>query len=149
MVQDRQTHVGCAAVKFQQDDDSYNIYWVCNYAIRNVINRKVYATGTPYAGCELGRNYYFPSLCRPDEPIAAVPYPASTVDGDDEAVSTNLKTRKKKRKAKKKKKNRRKITNTEARRKRRRKKRKRKRRKRRYNSTDYDFSGFTSIFDSL
>lgn len=77
MVQDRQTHVGCAVVKFMKGS-SYCNYWVCNYAIRNVRGYPVYVSGQPLSGCTLGRNKDYPSLCRPDEPIIPEPHTESS-----------------------------------------------------------------------
>lgn len=74
MVHDRQTNVGCAAVKFREKRFRY-LYLVCNYAVRVLPRRKVYEIGTPYTGCTVGRNRDFPSLCANNEPIKAIVYP--------------------------------------------------------------------------
>lgn len=96
MVQDRQTHIGCAAVRFK-DRKGYKIYWVCNYSMRNVANRAVYVAGTPYTGCKAGSNKGFPALCSANEQIVNVPHEVDpdlvAVDGDSNVVSLNTVSR--------------------------------------------------------
>lgn len=122
MVQDRQTHVGCAAVQFRKGANYY-FYWVCNYAIRNVRGRKVYATGKPFSKCKLGRNMDFPSLCRPEEPIEAVPHEPSSTDLVPSSRTTNL-NRRRNRRTRRKRRNNGRRRNNKKRRSRRRKGRK-------------------------
>lgn len=98
MIQDRQTHVGCAAVRFK-DRKGYKIYWVCNYSMRNVANRAVYVTGIPYTGCTSGPNKGFPALCAANEPVVNVPHEINpdlaAVDGESNVVNRNSTSRSK------------------------------------------------------
>ncbi|XP_031624787.1 antigen 5 like allergen Cul n 1-like [Contarinia nasturtii] len=73
IVHDRQTHVGCAAVKFRKKR-FYYFYLVCNYAMRVLPRRQIYETGVPYTGCVAGRSIDYPSVCAKNEPIFAIPY---------------------------------------------------------------------------
>lgn len=73
MVHDRQTHVGCAAVKYRKGK-YYNFYLVCNYAVSARKGGKVYKAGIPYTGCTAGRSQVYPGLCAINEPIKAVAY---------------------------------------------------------------------------
>lgn len=92
MIQDRQTHIGCSAVRFK-DRNGYKIYWVCNYSMQNVANRAVYVAGTPYTGCISGPVEGFPALCSANESIANVPHKVNpklaTVDGKSNVVNLN------------------------------------------------------------
>lgn len=74
MVHDRQTHIGCAAVRYKKGR-YYYFYLVCNYAVRALAGGKVYTAGVPYAGCTAGRSKIYPGLCQIDEPIKAIAYP--------------------------------------------------------------------------
>lgn len=96
MVQDCQTHVGCAAVQFYDASEAYQkISWVCNYACGNVVGAPVYEIGIAGSGCTLGKNTDFPNLCRIDEPIKAIPHkPIKKNNGASGA--TNLSAKKKK-----------------------------------------------------
>lgn len=97
MIHDRQTHVGCAAVRFK-DRNGYKIYWVCNYSMRNLANRAVYVAGTPYTGCTSGPNKGFPALCSANETIVNVPHTINpdlktAVDGESDVVNLNKASR--------------------------------------------------------
>lgn len=94
MIQDRQTHIGCAAVRFK-DRKGYKIYWVCNYSMRNVANRAVYVAGTPCTGCTSGPNKGFPALCAANEPVTNVPHDLAAVDGKSNVLNRNRTSRSK------------------------------------------------------
>lgn len=72
-VQDKQTHIGCAAINFQMQRDVYAIYLICNYAMTNVLGRSVYATGVPCSKCTSGCNDEYLGLCSTSEMIQPVP----------------------------------------------------------------------------
>lgn len=84
MVQDHQTHVGCAAVQFYDASEAYQkVSWVCNYACGNVAGAPVCETGIAGSECTLGKNTAFPNLCRIDEPIKAIPHKPIKKDDDN------------------------------------------------------------------
>lgn len=84
MVQDHQTHVGCAAVQFYDASEAYQkVSWVCNYACGNVACAPVCETGIAGSECTLGKNTAFPNLCRIDEPIKAIPHKPIKKDDDN------------------------------------------------------------------
>lgn len=75
-VQDKQTHIGCAAINFQMRRNLYAIYLICNYAMTNVLRQPVYATGQPCSECTSGCNDEYPGLCSTSEIIRAMPHDA-------------------------------------------------------------------------
>jgi len=72
MVNQKVTHVGCAAVLYS-DATNRNIYMVCNYAFPNFYHYPVYATGSVGSGCTTGCNPEYPALCNPCENISVQP----------------------------------------------------------------------------
>lgn len=72
IVNERQTHVGCAISMFDQDSGS--TFWrvgliVCNYASMNFGGTPVYRSGPIGSQCVLGSDGTYPGLCTLDEPI--------------------------------------------------------------------------------
>lgn len=72
LVNERQTHIGCAISLFDQDSGS--TFWrvgllACNYAFTNLGGMSVYRTGGIGLQCVLGRDGTYPGLCTLDEPI--------------------------------------------------------------------------------
>ncbi|KAG4070964.1 hypothetical protein HA402_001401 [Bradysia odoriphaga] len=72
LVNERQTHIGCAMSMF--DFDSGGTTWragllACNYAFTNVINWPVYRVGAVGSECVLGTDASYPGLCTLNEPI--------------------------------------------------------------------------------
>lgn len=72
MVNEKQTHVGCALVKYS-DAQYFWLYLVCNYAYTNMETRPVYETGTASSGCSTGCHDDYKGLCKATEPIVAAP----------------------------------------------------------------------------
>jgi hypothetical protein len=68
MVNDRASDVGCALVRFTQDD-LYNAFFVCNYGSNNHIGRPVYQSGSSCSNCVTGCNKLFTALCTADERV--------------------------------------------------------------------------------
>ncbi|XP_055371242.1 antigen 5 like allergen Cul n 1-like [Condylostylus longicornis] len=68
-VVDRNTHVGCAAVRFSVKDYPfyYRINIVCDYASVHSSETPVYESGVPASKCTTGSNAYYPGLCSPQE----------------------------------------------------------------------------------
>lgn len=72
LVNERQTHVGCAISLF--DQDTGGTIWrvgllACNYAFTNFGGMSVYRTGAIASQCVLGADDTYPGLCTLDEPI--------------------------------------------------------------------------------
>ncbi|KAJ6633386.1 Antigen 5 like allergen Cul n 1, partial [Pseudolycoriella hygida] len=72
LVNERQTHVGCGGVFYDQDSGGF--MWrvgllACNYAFSNIGGMSVYRTGAIGSECVLGTDDTFPGLCTLDEPI--------------------------------------------------------------------------------
>lgn len=72
LVNERQTHVGCAISLFDQDSGS--TFWrvgllACNYAFDNFGGMSVYRTGAVGSQCVLGTDANYSGLCTLDEPI--------------------------------------------------------------------------------
>lgn len=61
MVNDRNTAVGCAMVRFSEEKFKYR-YLVCNYGYMNVIGKQVYESGTPASQCR-ERHSIYEGLC--------------------------------------------------------------------------------------
>lgn len=67
MAYDRATEVGCAFARYTNKFKTG--LFACNYSSGNIKGYKIYKCGYPTAGCAMGRNPLYPSLCSPDEPI--------------------------------------------------------------------------------
>ncbi|XP_068141438.1 venom allergen-1-like [Drosophila tropicalis] len=62
MAQEKNTHLGCAAVKFE---NSMNWFLMaCNYATTNWVGQPVYQQGTAASGCNTGKNDNYTNLCK-------------------------------------------------------------------------------------
>lgn len=72
MVNERQTHVGCAMSMFDQDSGSTMwrvALFTCNYASTNFGGTPVYRSGAIGSQCALGTDDTYPGLCTLNEPI--------------------------------------------------------------------------------
>lgn len=72
LVNERQTHVGCALALFDQDSGStvWRVgYFTCNYASANFGGTSVYRSGPVGSQCVLGTDDTHPGLCTLNEPI--------------------------------------------------------------------------------
>jgi len=71
MAVDRNTHVGCAIIRFTRPDYPYvYIYNIaCNYASVYALDTPVYEIGYPASGCKTGKNPVYPGLCSTREKI--------------------------------------------------------------------------------
>ncbi|XP_055911692.1 antigen 5 like allergen Cul n 1-like [Eupeodes corollae] len=69
IVVDRNTHVGCAAIRFTRPDypHVYIVNIACNYASIYALDTPVYRVGKPVSKCRTGRNPYYPGLCSKKE----------------------------------------------------------------------------------
>lgn len=63
MAQDRSDRVGCAAVRFNENERML----ACNYAFTNIIDSYVYQIGPPTTGCQSGADSYYTNLCSSNE----------------------------------------------------------------------------------
>ncbi|CAD7083425.1 unnamed protein product [Hermetia illucens] len=68
MVNDLNTHVGCALV-VQPTSSGSESFFACNYAQTNVIGTQLYIKGPPASKCIKGANEKYPALCDVSEPI--------------------------------------------------------------------------------
>lgn len=68
VVNERNTDVGCAMVKYGRDD-MYHVIFTCNYAANNHLSRRVYETGSACSKCLTGCHHIYNALCSPEEKI--------------------------------------------------------------------------------
>ncbi|CAD7083421.1 unnamed protein product [Hermetia illucens] len=68
IVNDRNIRVGCALLS-QGKNNGVEYFFACNYAQTNVLNRKIYTSGTTASQCTTGTNPSYPALCSVSEPI--------------------------------------------------------------------------------
>lgn len=69
MVNWKQTHVGCALIKYKQSG-FYRLQTTCNYAYTNVGRTRVYTVGAPCSECQTGCHQVFQGLCSDREVIS-------------------------------------------------------------------------------
>lgn len=63
VVNEKNSHVGCAAVRFSLEFYNHFIF-TCNFARRNVVDQPVYISGPEAAsGCRNRRAFDYPNLC--------------------------------------------------------------------------------------
>lgn len=63
VVQDKATHVGCAAAYYKDTNGFYATLLACNYAITNMLGSPVYIKGAKASKCTTGANPTFDALC--------------------------------------------------------------------------------------
>ncbi|XP_073828566.1 venom allergen-1-like [Musca autumnalis] len=73
MVQDRSTHVGCAALRQSLSSGRLRQLLACNYAYTNILRKPVYVTGKVASKCTTGTNANYTSLCSVNEKYSLVP----------------------------------------------------------------------------
>ncbi|XP_053667225.1 venom allergen 3-like [Anopheles marshallii] len=73
MASDQTARIGCA-MQYWLDGQWKTYYFVCDYAVTNVVGTAVYKTGKPTSGCATGRNPLasLSGLCSPAEKINPV-----------------------------------------------------------------------------
>ncbi|KAL9693544.1 hypothetical protein quinque_012829 [Culex quinquefasciatus] len=72
IVSDRTNRIGCSLVTFY-DSTWINQYFVCNYALINLIGQTVYVAGTACSKCTTGCSVKYPGLCNTNEVVIAKP----------------------------------------------------------------------------
>ncbi|XP_001862537.2 antigen 5 like allergen Cul n 1 [Culex quinquefasciatus] len=73
IVSDRAISVGCSMVRWISEP-WINSYFVCNYAITNIIGYPVYRAGPTCSGCQAGCSLQYPGLCNIGENINPNPW---------------------------------------------------------------------------
>lgn len=73
IVADRCTAVGCAMVRYVDQDGWTNQDLVCNYAITPITSQPIYVAGAACSQCATGCNPKYPGLCNPEEKIVPKP----------------------------------------------------------------------------
>lgn len=68
LIQGKNVAVGCGIVRFTRGGMKTELI-ACNYAVSNLINKKVYKEGPPASECTTGVNEQYPGLCSEKEPI--------------------------------------------------------------------------------
>lgn len=68
MVNDKQTHIGCALINYRQGWFR-TCHLACNYSYTNIIGKPVYVAGSVASGCQSGKNNAFSGLCSLKENI--------------------------------------------------------------------------------
>ncbi|XP_030377802.1 venom allergen 5-like [Scaptodrosophila lebanonensis] len=66
MAQEKNTHVGCAAARYIQNNMNYWLF-ACNYATTNFIGQPVYTAGPSASECTKGTHKNFDALCKVSE----------------------------------------------------------------------------------
>uniref|UniRef100_A0A182PV17 Venom allergen-1 n=1 Tax=Anopheles epiroticus TaxID=199890 RepID=A0A182PV17_9DIPT len=74
MASDQTARIGCAMQHWKQGP-WLTYYFVCNYAVTNVIGRPTYKPGPVGSACSTGLNPSLPGLCSVSESINPVPNP--------------------------------------------------------------------------
>ncbi|XP_037945428.1 antigen 5 like allergen Cul n 1-like [Teleopsis dalmanni] len=66
---DRNTHVGCAMVRYTHAEYPFLYIYntACNYGSVYAVGAEVYRVGEPASECETGSNPFYPSLCSIEE----------------------------------------------------------------------------------
>ncbi|XP_058452432.1 venom allergen 3 homolog [Malaya genurostris] len=72
IVSDRATQIGCSLVSYIKSP-WINKYFVCNYAITNIVGQPVYQAGKKCSKCTTGCNSKYDGLCSPSEVINSNP----------------------------------------------------------------------------
>lgn len=71
MVNDKNNAVGCAMVRYQENDFYYR-YLVCNYGYTNILDRPVYEKGSAGSKCD-ERHPVYEGLCSTEQIVIPVP----------------------------------------------------------------------------
>ncbi|KAL9693543.1 hypothetical protein quinque_012828 [Culex quinquefasciatus] len=72
IVSDRTNRIGCSLVKYDEDGWT-NQYFVCNYALTNIVGQPIYAAGNACSKCTSGCNAAYPGLCNANENVSPIP----------------------------------------------------------------------------
>uniref|UniRef100_A0A182TT73 Venom allergen-1 n=1 Tax=Anopheles melas TaxID=34690 RepID=A0A182TT73_9DIPT len=72
MASDQTSKIGCAMQNWLSGPWK-TYYFVCNYAVTNIVSRPVYKTGVVGLNCTTGRNPTYTGLCSPSEIVKPVP----------------------------------------------------------------------------
>lgn len=74
VVQQNAYQVGCGLIVWYAEHhgkNEQNSYFVCNYAVGNILGSPIYSSGATASGCTSGTDGNFIGLCAPDEPISS------------------------------------------------------------------------------
>lgn len=69
MVNDKQTHVGCALVHYRRGR-LLTSHLACNYSYTNILSEPVYVAGPATSRCRTGKNSAYTGLCSRKENIS-------------------------------------------------------------------------------
>lgn len=59
--------VGCSISQYLKPGDWYTTYYVCDYAVTNVVGGQIYEEGPTASKCKTGTNPKYPGLCSENE----------------------------------------------------------------------------------
>lgn len=59
--------VGCSISQYIKEGGWYTTYYVCNYAVTNIVGGQIYEEGPMASKCKTGTNPKYPALCSESE----------------------------------------------------------------------------------
>lgn len=77
IVRDQSYKIGCSISQYVEQKAGrtwYAVYYVCNYAVTNIINYPIYEQGAPASKCKTGNNAKYPGLCSANEKYENSPF---------------------------------------------------------------------------